>query len=269
MSEGAHPHFADEQRLAFGRVAELYDRARPSYPAAAIDALVEYGGLTPGAQVVEVGAGTGKATELLAARGLTVTAIEPSAEMAALARVKLAGVPAVTIVESSFEAWQPAARYAAVVSVQAWHWVDQALRYSRARRALKRDAMLASVWSFPDWERCAARDALSRAYRDAGSGLPADFPMHPDSEPTRLAGDWTAEIAASGEFGASDVRRFPWSQRYTGEAYTALLQTHQDHILLGDEDRATLLAAIRRTIDEAGGYLELALVTYVCLARAL
>jgi SAM-dependent methyltransferase len=269
VSEGAHPHFADEQRLAFGRVAELYDRVRPSYPAPAIDALVQFGGLTPGARVVEVGAGTGKATELLAARGVDVTAIEPSAEMAALARAKFADLPTVTIVESSFEAWEPAARYDAVVSVQAWHWMDPALRYGRARRALELDAMLASVWSFPDWERCAARDALSRAYRGAGSGLPADFPMHPDSQPTRLAGDWTAEIAASGEFGASEVRRFPWSQRYTGETYAALLQTHQDHILLGEEDRAALLAAIRRNIDEAGGLLELPLVTYVCLARAL
>ena len=48
----------------------------------------------------------------------------------------------------------------------------------------------------------------------------------------------------------------------------ALLQTHQDHILLADRDRAVLLDAVRRTIDDAGGTLELPLVTYVCLARS-
>ncbi len=267
MSDGPQPHFSDEQRLAFGRVAELYDRARPSYPAAAIDALLEYGGLVPGSRVVDVGAGTGKATELLAARGLDVTAIEPSAEMAALARVKLARWPGVTIVQSAFEAWEPSERFDAVVSVQAWHWVEPAVRYARAHQALAAGAMLAAVWSFPDWERCPERDALSRAYRNAPVKLQADFPMHPDSKPTRLAGDWEAEIAAGSGFGAAEVRRFPWSEGYTGEAYTALLRTHQDHILLGDEDRAALMGAIERCIEGSGGRVDLPLTTYVCLAR--
>jgi hypothetical protein len=91
--------------------------------------------------------------------------------------------------------------------------------------------------------------------------------MHPDSEPTRLAGEWEAEIAASGRFGAAEVRCFPWSEGYTGEAYTALLRTHQDHILLGDEDQAALMGAIERCIEGNGGRLELPLSTYVCLAR--
>jgi SAM-dependent methyltransferase len=267
MSPGAHPPFTDEQRLAFGRVAELYDRARPSYPAAAIDAIVEYGGLSPGSRIVEVGAGTGKATELLAARGLQVTAVEPSSEMADLARSKLARWPGVTVVESAFEDWEPGERFDAVVSVQAWHWVARDVRYARAHRALAPGATLAAVWSFPDWDRCPERDALSRAYRSTPVLLRADFPMHPDSEPTRLAGDWVAEIAAARGFEGAEVRRFPWSEGYTGREYTALLQTHQDHILLGDHERATLMDAIERCIGRRGGRLDLPLSTYVCLAR--
>jgi SAM-dependent methyltransferase len=267
VGDGAQLHFTEDQRLAFGRVAELYDRARPSYPAAAIDALLEYGGLAAGARIVEVGAGTGKATELLAARGLHVVGVEPSAEMAALARVKLADWPGVTIVGRTFEAWEPPERYAAVVSFNAWHWVAGDVRYAKVRAALAPGGTLAAIWAFPDWERCPARASLSRAYRTAGVDLPADFPMHPDSEPTRLAGDWAAEIAASAGFGEDEIRTFPWPQSYTSAAYVDLLQTHQDHILLADRDRAVLLDAVRRAIDDAGGTLELPLVTYVCLAR--
>ena len=265
MTEGAHPHFSDEQRLAFGRVAELYDRARPSYPAATIDALMQCCGLAPGSRVVEVGAGTGKATELLAARGLEVTAIEPSAGMAAVARVKLASWPAVRIVESTFEDWNPSERCDAVVSVQAWHWVDPAVRYAHAHRALTPGGTLAAVWAFPDWDRCPEREALSRAYRSAP--LQADFPMHPDSEPTRLAGDWTTELAAAGGFGPAEVRRFQWSVAHTAQSYTALLQTHQDHILLADSERAGLMGEIEGAIEAQGGRLELPLTTYLCLAR--
>jgi hypothetical protein len=52
------------RRLALGEVAGLYDRARPGYPAALIDDLVNWA--QPGARALEVGAGTGKATRLLA-----------------------------------------------------------------------------------------------------------------------------------------------------------------------------------------------------------
>jgi SAM-dependent methyltransferase len=269
VSDAAQPRFSDAQRLAFGRVAELYDRWRPSYPSPAIDAVLEYGALTPGARILEVGAGTGKATELLAARGLVVVAIEPSAEMAAVARAKLVDRPEVTIVERAFEDWVTVGPFAAVVSAAAWHWIDPAIRYARAAGALRSGGVLAAIWSFPDWGRCSQRDALSRAYRSAAPTLAADFPMHPDSEPTRLAGDWEVEIDADGRFADPLTHTFPWRQSYASHEYVGLLQTHQDHILLGDGDRATLLDAVGRSIDQDGGAIELPLITYVCLARRL
>ena len=52
----------------FSRAAEVYERARPSYPAEAIDWLVARTGLGPATTAVDVGAGTGKLSRLLAAR---------------------------------------------------------------------------------------------------------------------------------------------------------------------------------------------------------
>ncbi len=85
----------EQRRLAFGRVAELYDEERPSYPAAAIDDVLDFARIEPPATVLEVGAGTGKATRLLAERGFAVIALEPSAAMAQLARRNCASHPAV------------------------------------------------------------------------------------------------------------------------------------------------------------------------------
>jgi SAM-dependent methyltransferase len=259
--------YEDEQRLAFGRVAELYDRARPSYPAPAIDAVLAYGALSPGTRIVEVGAGTGKATDLLAARGLGVVALEPSAEMAAVARARLAHHPDVVIVESEFERWRPEHRFSAVVSVQAWHWIAPDARYAKAHETLLRGGTLAAIWSFPNWQRCAAREPLRHAYRTAANVLPADFPMHPDSEPTLLAGHWEAEIEASGRFIEPEIQSFAWAQTYTRVGYLELLGTHQDHILLDPSDRVRLLGAVGQAIDGLGGSLELPLTTFVCLAR--
>jgi protein-L-isoaspartate O-methyltransferase len=78
--------YGDERRLAFGQVAQLYDRVRPSYPPVVIDAVLDFVGSADRVRIVEVGAGTGNATTLLAQRGLAVLALEPDRAMAAVAR---------------------------------------------------------------------------------------------------------------------------------------------------------------------------------------
>src|SRR5690349_1659884 len=59
-----------ERRLVFGEAADLYDRHRPAYPEQLIDELVGVAGLDGRRAVLEVGAGTGKATLMFAARGI-------------------------------------------------------------------------------------------------------------------------------------------------------------------------------------------------------
>lgn len=257
----------EDRRLAFGRVAERYDRVRPSYPAPIVDRLIELSGLRPADRVLEVGAGTGQLTVPLAGRGLDVVALEPSAAMAQLARGRCTLWTGVEVIEAEFETWEPLEPFAAVVSGAAWHWIAPASRYELAARALKPDGSLAALWTFPDWERCAGREVLSAAYGSAAPALRAEFPMHPDSDPTRLAGDWHAEIAASTLFEDPMVDTHAWSAEYTSERYTMLLGTHQDHILLGDAARAALFGAITAAIDAAGGVLTMPFLTRLCVAR--
>ena len=92
-------------RTTFSEAAELYDRMRPSYPRAVFEELAEFGRLGPGSRVLEIGCGTGQATLPLAQRGYRVTAVELGAELAAIARRKLASFPGVEVVVSAFEDW--------------------------------------------------------------------------------------------------------------------------------------------------------------------
>ena len=63
---------------SFGPAAATYERGRPPYPAEALAWLLEpRTGWTP-RQVLDLGAGTGKLTRQVAARGLAVTAVDPS-----------------------------------------------------------------------------------------------------------------------------------------------------------------------------------------------
>jgi trans-aconitate methyltransferase len=94
-----------EQRLVFVEDAERYDRARPSYPDAQIDQLVAWVG--PEARMVDVGCGTGKATRLLADRGMHGVGVEAHPAMAAVAGHHLADRPGWRIDDGGFEEWEP------------------------------------------------------------------------------------------------------------------------------------------------------------------
>ncbi|MGH2858993.1 MAG: class I SAM-dependent methyltransferase [Solirubrobacteraceae bacterium] len=251
--------------MAFGSVAALYDEARPPFPDAALDALMAGAGLTSGSHVLEVGAGTGKATAALAARGLTITALEPSAEMAALARHNCDGWP-VEVLETEFEHFSGPAPYAAVICANAWHWIDHATRYRHAHDALAPGGSLAALWLFPDWSRCALREPLAEVYRVTVPELAPEFPMHPRSEPTRLAGDWRVETLGNDLFVAPQTVTIASELVLSAEAYIDLLCTHQDHILLGTERREALLTGVAATIDRTGA-IALPTITYACVAR--
>jgi SAM-dependent methyltransferase len=261
---------ARERRLSFGQVAELYDRTRPSYPPELVSDVIAFAG-PKGSPALEVGAGTGKATELFAARGVSVLALEPSAEMAALARRRCAAYPAVEVEEIDFERWQPGGRcFVLVFSAQAWHWVRPGVKYVQARLALQDGGALAVFWNLAAWDRCEARSGLLAAYeRAAPRFVPRPGPMHPAAPaPPLLWGDWEREIGTAAGFEASELRQYEWNLTYPGAEYQALLRTHSDHMLLPEAQREDLLEQIGAAIDAQGGELTVPYVTRLCLARA-
>ena len=70
----------------FDEVPQLYDRVRPGCPDELFADLAAVVDLAAASTVLEVGYGTGQATRSRAARGYAVTAVEPGANLAALAR---------------------------------------------------------------------------------------------------------------------------------------------------------------------------------------
>jgi SAM-dependent methyltransferase len=129
----------------FAAQALDYDRFRPRYPESVFDDIMELANLVAGAETIEVGAGTGIATEPLVDRGLVVTAIEPAAEMAAVAEAKLAD--RAQIVVSRFENYSPRRSVELVASFNAWHWVEPAVAVDRVGQLIKPGGYLALIWT--------------------------------------------------------------------------------------------------------------------------
>jgi SAM-dependent methyltransferase len=256
-----------QRRLVFGEIAALYDRYRPGYPAELVDELIERSGIEPGGRALEVGAGTAKATLLFVQRGISVLAVEPSAEMAEVARRNLGDYPEVEIVQSDFEHFDAVGeRFPLLYSAQAWHWVTPGLGLERARAALSDGGVLAPFWNQDVWTPSPLRDELAAIYDRVVPDMRAENSWHPSAEPDEDR--WIAEISETSGFNDPEVKLFHWSRDFTAEGYVDLLATYSRIHLLDHGLRAELLAEIRDAIERHGGTLTMPIVTRLCLARA-
>jgi SAM-dependent methyltransferase len=235
----------EARRRTFDKVADLYATARRPYPDEVAADLVRLAGLTRDSAVVEIGCGTGQATLPLAARGLRITCIELGSRLAEIARRNLADYPQVEVVDADFEQWvAPRHDYDAVVSFNAFHWIDPARRYQLTAGLLRPHGSLAFVE--PRHVVPAGGDPFFhdmqedyRAVGFAGDGAPGP----PEDVP-----DFRDEIEASGFFDDLVVRRYLFTRGYTADEYIALMQTASDHRLLPDDVRVELFRRMRRRI---------------------
>ena len=128
----------------FDGIADAYARYRPSYPADAIDAILD--GLPNPADVVDLGAGTGTATRLFKNVGARVIGIEPSADMRAAALASGLDVRDATADATGL----PDACADLIASFQAFHWFATDAALAEVKRILRRRGRFAAVWNERD-----------------------------------------------------------------------------------------------------------------------
>jgi len=147
----------DGRELSFDRVAEEYERTRPTYPPELLDLLP----LSRDATVADVGAGTGKLTRVLAARYREVVAVEPLANMRAMLERVVPGVRAVAGTAERIPLDD--ASVDAVFAAQAFHWFDKAVALPEIARVLRAGGVFAIIWNGPDDSRPDPRPPAFRA----------------------------------------------------------------------------------------------------------
>jgi ubiquinone/menaquinone biosynthesis C-methylase UbiE len=143
----------------FSGLADLYARHRPSYPAAALDLIIERCGLDANSLLVDVGCGTGISSRLFAARGIPVLGIEPNDEMRARAEGEAtpSGTVSLQYRKGQAEATGlPDGCAAAVLAAQAFHWFDAPTALREFHRILRPGGWVTLLWN--------ERDAFTAEY---------------------------------------------------------------------------------------------------------
>jgi SAM-dependent methyltransferase len=136
---------SDLRARSFCAVADRYARARPGYPVSAVEWLLEP---TPGPDVLDLAAGTGKLTQVLVEAGAAVVAVEPDEGMRAALATAVPGVEALAGTAESIPL--PGASVDAVLVAQAFHWFDVEPACDEIARVLRPGGVLGLLWNLRD-----------------------------------------------------------------------------------------------------------------------
>jgi SAM-dependent methyltransferase len=240
-----------EHAVSFAQAAEAYERGRPPYPAEAIDWLLPEGA----SRVLDLGAGTGKLTRLLAGRGLAVTAVEPLAEMREQLRQAVPGVP--VLAGTAEQIPLPDGSVDAVLVAQAWHWVDLPIAVPEVARVLTPGGWLGLLWNVRDEREDWVARLSEITHRREG----------PHGSSRRIS-----EMPVVGPpFGPVERRDVAWVHHLTPAGLTDMIASRSYVITLPAAERAAMFAEVDnllRTHPALAGASEIALPYVTRCSRA-
>ncbi|MFE1245495.1 rRNA adenine N-6-methyltransferase family protein [Fictibacillus sp. NPDC058756] len=252
-------------KQSFNFVASSYEKYRPNYPDKLYKDIFHYANLQPDVQLLEIGCGTGKATEGFIKQDFTnITCIEYGENLAKLTQEKFSAYPNVKIVHSAFEDWNSAEhQYSLVFSGTAFHFIPAEIGYPKAALQLKKDGSAAFFWFAHVASDEPVYQSIRKVYREHAPHLD-DSSMPSIEEFIKERSGLTLQF---GQFHQLKVHKYTWDQIYTPADYIGLLNTHSGHQVLPQEQKATLFNRIEEAILKHGGTITKKHAAALFLAR--
>lgn len=234
-------------RGTFDIDAELYHASRPHYPSELFETLIDTTKLDKNAHLLEIGIGTGQATQPLAKQGYKITTIELGKNLANVAQRELAKYPNVKIIQGAFEDIDlPTNSFDLIYAATTFHWIKPDVQFSKPHKLLKKDGYLAVIHT-------------EHVSDEAGDVfVEASQPIYDKYTPKNTDGKFKLPTIKSLKpmkideslFEIILFKIFPLNIRYSAEEYTNLLLTYSPTTALPTDKRNGFLNAIHDLIEK-------------------
>ena len=232
------------RRTSFDSDAANYDRVRPRYCPELFEAIVKASGLTAASHALEVGPGTGQATEPFIRLGCRVTAAELGESLAQYLAEKYEGYSNLSVWQGDFLDFPESEQYDLLYSATAFHWIPREEGFAKAMSLLKPGGTLALFWNHPivgDGPGAPGYDAVQEVYarfgKAKGGAVFDGSTCAAYEEALREAG-----------FVSVGSQLFTAYRYLTGVEYVALMRSYSDHVSLPEETRMALEADMEEAI---------------------
>jgi SAM-dependent methyltransferase len=249
VSDLQHP-----ESRGFELVADVYERARPSYPAEALAWIADRLDLRAGRTVLDLGAGTGKLTRALSETGARVIAVEPGDAMRAELQRATPGAEALR--GSAEDIPLPDASVDGIAVGQAFHWFRHDVAIPELHRVLRGGGGVALIWN--------TRDQELPLHREIGELIAPFIP------PDRPAPDeWSRQLRETELFGPLETRRFSFVHKVDADGLAERMASVSFVAAAPLEARRELDSRLRKLAERLGGCVDFPYVTAVYVSFAV
>jgi SAM-dependent methyltransferase len=241
---------AKKESEMFDRAAEYYDKFRPGYPYEIIEALVTHSHLNINSKTLEIGAGSGKATDYFKDYGFNIRCIEPGANLVKNGQLKYKDYSNINFECGRFENIEQVTEvYDVIFAAQSFHWIPQPIGFQKCAKMLKTNGYLAPFWNmYITLDNEADNDLLKLSNK---YGSFADFVNEEECE-NRIC-SITNGIIDSGLFEIPSVYRHLWKQEYTADEYYGFILTGNRFLQLPDEEKINAHEELKEHANKFGG----------------
>lgn len=137
-------------RKSFSRTSEKYEKYRPTYPDQVFEDIIQISRLTKSSNILDVGCGSGKGCAYFSKKGYTLSCLDPSQELLAIAKKKL-GTKNMEFINSDFEAAEFGdKKFSLIISASAFHWIKFNVGEKKVYNLLKPNGYFAFFWNRTD-----------------------------------------------------------------------------------------------------------------------
>lgn len=246
-----------ENKYIFGDDVQLYDMWRPRYHERVFETICDYARLNKNSRIIEIGCGTGQATEAMLKRGFQVHAIEASDNMCKFVNQKFAIYPFEAENKLFEEAKIKNDSVDLVLAATSFHWVDEKIGYEKIRSALKEKGCLALLWNHPFVSK--KDDPLHLKINEIYKKYIEQNERKSKGE--QIEDDWKRyeriynTIKEYG-FSREEFHTYKGLREFSAKDYISLLNTYSDHKMMSDNARREFEDDIEYAIESFGGVLK-------------
>jgi ubiquinone/menaquinone biosynthesis C-methylase UbiE len=235
-----------------------FDRWRTRYCDALFADVIRASNLAPGKTALEIGPGTGQATEPIVKTGCSYMAIELGDNFAAAMKDKFARYDNVKIVHADFETYSfEDEAFDLVYSAATIQWIREDIAFSKAYSMMKHDGILAMFMTRTDY-KSPDEDLYAKIQRVYDEYFKPTIPY---------TQKFVYENAVKYGFVDLECRRYPQTRVYTADEFIWWTIIQASHLTLKDADKENFVRGIREAISSAGGEITLLDDIVLYLAR--